>query len=132
MYAEPLAVVDRIIDGMDLQFTAVTGACIHLPYRKASAEASSDSLLQLGSDLFYLSRHFLWKRLGHYACTEYLTKYPYHRSCPEYDWLKLLLQSGKSGTILPGIACSRPSQFTLEGSLTMHRFTSPFGPAWSQ
>src|SRR3989304_9362396 len=55
-----------------------------------------------------------------------------HKSCPEYDWLKLLLHTGKSGTIFPCIASSSASQFTLEGSLTMQRLISPLGPDWSQ
>jgi len=45
MDTEPLAVVDRVVQGMDLQFTAVTGTRIDLTYREASAEALSDRLL---------------------------------------------------------------------------------------
>jgi hypothetical protein len=55
-----------------------------------------------------------------------------HRSFPEYDWLKLLLHTGKSGTMFPWMHCSSPSQLTLDGSLTMQRLISPFGPDCTQ
>jgi hypothetical protein len=45
MDTESLAVEDRDIQSMDLQFTAVTGTRIDLAYREASAEAFSDRLL---------------------------------------------------------------------------------------
>src|SRR3989304_3597806 len=58
--------------------------------------------------------------------------YPVYRSCPEYDWLKLLLHRGKSGTMLPFMACSMASQLTLEGSLTLHLFIPPSPPHWTE
>ena len=48
-----------------------------------------------------------------------------YRSLPEYDRLKLLLMTGKSGMMLPGTACARPGQFRKLGSVTLTRVRTP-------
>ncbi len=48
-----------------------------------------------------------------------------YRSLPEYDRLKLLLMTGKSGMMLPGTACARPGQFRKLGSVTLTRVSTP-------
>src|SRR4026207_974672 len=44
-----------------------------------------------------------------------------YRSFPEYERLKLLLITGKSGVMLPGTACVRPGQFRKLGSVIFTR-----------
>src|SRR5690242_14907919 len=44
-----------------------------------------------------------------------------YRSVPEYERLKLLFTTGKSGMMLPRIASVNAGQFCNEGSLTLHR-----------
>src|SRR5512134_3028810 len=44
-----------------------------------------------------------------------------YRSFPEYERLKLLLMTGKSGMMLPGTACVRPGQFRKLGSVIFTR-----------
>src|SRR5438093_5871827 len=48
-----------------------------------------------------------------------------HRSFPEYDRLKLLLQRGKSGTMFFRSAKVRGRQLTKEGSFTFTRSRRP-------
>src|SRR5438045_428659 len=48
------------------------------------------------------------------------------RSFPEYDRLKLLLITGKSGTMLVGTACTSPGQFKKLGSVILTRASEPF------
>src|SRR6186713_1474502 len=44
-----------------------------------------------------------------------------YRSFPEYERLKLLLITGKSGMMLPGTACVSPGQFRKLGSVIFTR-----------
>ena len=46
MDTEPLAVVDGIVDGMDLKFAPVARTRVDLPDREASLEALLNDLLQ--------------------------------------------------------------------------------------
>jgi hypothetical protein len=85
MDTEPFAVIERIVDCMDLKLAAIAGARIHLPYRQASAEVPDNRLFQPSaglSDFLFNSRR-QWFRDN--AGPEYLAQDPYHRSCPEYD-----------------------------------------------
>ena len=56
-----------------------------------------------------VARYGSWRRIKSNTCTE-LIRYGRgscaldHKSLPEYDWLKDLLHSGKSGTIFPSRA----------------------------
>src|SRR5262245_14067043 len=51
------------------------------------------------------------------------------RSVPEYEKLKLLFTTGKSGMIFPRIASVIAGQFCREGSLTLHLANRPPAPA---
>ncbi len=48
-----------------------------------------------------------------------------YRSFPEYERLKLLLITGKSGMMLPGTASASPGQFLKLGSVTFTRVRTP-------
>lgn len=50
---------------------------------------------------------------------------PFQRSFPEYDRLKLLLITGKSGTMLPGTARTSAGQFLKLGSVILTRSSPP-------
>ena len=47
----------------------------------------------------------------------------HHRSCPEYEQLKLLLHSGKSATMLPSIAASSSGHWNQDASRRWQRST---------
>jgi hypothetical protein len=72
MDAEALAVVERIVDRMNLELAPVARAGIDLTDRKASPEASLDDLLQLYADLLDLRIGNGRERLGDDARVRYL------------------------------------------------------------
>lgn len=83
MDTKPLAVVKRVVDGMDLQLAAIAGACIDLPDGKASLKASFDSFLKpcpRNPYFLFCSRR---QRFRHYAGPEYLAEDPYHDNLPK-------------------------------------------------
>src|SRR5690348_1004153 len=57
---------------------------------------------------------------------------PRYRSFPAYERLKLLLMSGKSGTMFPTTAHWIAGQFMKEGSRTLQRWIRPFSPAMTK
>src|SRR3990170_4599374 len=57
MDPEPLTIVDGIIQGMDLQLTAIARAGIDRPNGQAPLETPPDGLFQSCPDLFYLLLH---------------------------------------------------------------------------
>jgi hypothetical protein len=85
MNTESLAIIKDIIHCMYLEFAAVAGARIHLPYGKAPVEAFPYDFFQLLPHLKNFVRDILCNRFGDYSCAKYLTEYPYHKSFPEYD-----------------------------------------------
>jgi hypothetical protein len=76
MYAEPLAVVNGVVHGVDLQLAAVAGARIHLPDGEAAVEFPSDRFLQLRADLDDLRLDPGLERFGDNACAKSLVKNP--------------------------------------------------------
>src|SRR5204863_5002500 len=57
---------------------------------------------------------------------------PHQRSCPEYEQLNDLLQSGKSATMLPSIAASSSGHWNQDGSRRWQRATRPSVPMRTQ
>lgn len=85
MDAEALAVVEGIVDRMDLELAPVARTGIDLADREASPEAPLDDLLQLYADLLDLRVGDGRERLGDDAGTEYLLKDSDHKT-PGYNY----------------------------------------------
>jgi hypothetical protein len=83
MEAKSLAVVKRVIHGMDFEFAGITRPRIHLSDGQASAEILPYRCFELLPDLNDTVRDILWNRFSHDTGAEYLSKYPYHKSFPE-------------------------------------------------
>ncbi len=79
MYAEPLAVVNRIVHSVDLQLAPVARTRIHLPDREAPLKTPSDDLLQLNADTLDLRIGYRRQFLGHDAGAEYLFENSDHK-----------------------------------------------------
>ena len=78
--AEALAVVDGIVDRVDLKLAPVARARVDLPDGEASPKPPFDGLLQLGADLLELRVAHGRQRLGDDAGAEYLFKDSDHKT----------------------------------------------------
>ncbi len=65
--------------------------------------------------------HWIAWRFGSWYSFDCLGTYLFYLSFPEYDRLKLLLITGKSGTILPRTAIGSARQLCVDGSVIFHR-----------
>ena len=72
MDAEPLAVVDGVIHGMELQFAGITGAGIHRADGQAPMETPPYGLFQFLPDFFYLFLNPGWERFCDDTGSKYL------------------------------------------------------------
>src|SRR5487761_2557832 len=133
MQAEAFEIVERVVQRVNFQLAAVAGAGVDLPDRQRAPELGArgaiDALRQLGErGLVGLGR-----RLGERAMGEAFEQRPAHqRSCPEYEQLNDLLQSGKSATMLPSTAVSNSGHWNQDASRRWQRSTRPLPSSRSQ
>ena len=76
VHAEALAVVDRVVDRVNLQLAAVAGAGVDLADRQAAAEALPDRLLEPRADLLDAGLDRSGQRLGDNPRPKNLVQYP--------------------------------------------------------
>ena len=133
MEAEAFEIVERVVERMDFQFAAVAGAGIDLPDRQRAAELGArgavDALRELGkAGLVGLGRGFRERAVNE----AFEQRLAHQRSCPEYEQLNDLLQSGKSATMLPSTAVSSSGHWNQEASRKWQRSTRPLPSSRSQ
>ena len=105
--AETLEIVEGVVERVDFQLAAVAGAGIHLADREAAAEPAPRRALDAGRQFGERGVVRRRRRFGQRGVRQAFEQCPAHqRSCPEYEQLNDLLQSGKSATMLPSIAAS--------------------------
>src|SRR5262249_43145292 len=124
--AEALDVIERVVECVDFEFAAIAGAGVDLTDRKTAAEPASSSALDAHSEFGKGSVVHGRRRFGERPAREaFKQRWTHQRSCPEYEQLKDLLQSGKSATILPSMAVSRRGHWNHDGSRKWQWSTLP-------
>src|SRR5262249_51948277 len=125
---ESLEIVERVVERVNLELAPIARPGIDLADREAAPQAlprgALDARRELGERRFVLVR----RRFRQGAAKEALEQGSAHarspyRSCPEYEQLNDLLQSGKSATMLPSITASNSGHWNQEGSRKWQRAT---------
>src|SRR6478735_485570 len=131
--AEALDIIDRVVERMNLQLAAVARASVDLADGDRTAEqparANFERLAELGQNRV-LVRQRLGVRLrrgdSHRPREQRFQQQGAHqRSCPEYEQLNDLLQSGKSATMLFSIAASNSGHWNHDASRAWARAMRP-------
>src|SRR5581483_11822612 len=144
--AEALEIVEGIVERVDFQLAAVAGARIDRADGEAAAEPSAcravDARRKLGQRRIVKPRRRFGERRPGQAfkqrsahrrfCSFGTRSDGSYKSCPAYEQLNDLLQSGKSATMLPSMAASSSGHWNHEGSRRWQRAIVPSGPSRTQ
>ena len=105
---EAFEIVERIAQSVDFKLAAIARAGVDFADRKAAPETASRIAFEAFGQFGKRGIVRRGRRFGERSMREtFKERLAHQKSCPEYEQLNDLLQSGKSATILPSMAVSR-------------------------